>query len=298
MTVIWLTTLRDFVHTAEQFFGTLFRRLWDDQVLIMSAALTYYGFLAVIPVLLLGLSIADYALGSSQTFYDHATVALRGVLPAQSAEELEHIARGFTERRELMTGIGLLALVWIAMRIFDVLEIELNVIGRTERPRGWIVRKGMACAAFVLAGVLFVLSAAATSLAAAKGHGATVFGVSLSALPVPWHVLTAVTPVLLSILMFLCLYTVLPNTKVSRRHAFLGAMLAASVWELTKAVFHYFVSYFPTYDRFYGSLAGVTILVLWLNLTAFALLLGAEVAATCQEHDEAAPRSPARPSPA
>jgi membrane protein len=81
--------------------------------------------------------------------------------------------------------------------------------------------------------------------------------------------------------MFMCLYTMLPNTRVSRRHALLGAVLAAAVWELWKAIFQYCVSYFPTYDRLYGSLAGVTILVLWLNLTAFSLLLGAEVAAMC-----------------
>jgi len=146
-------------------------------------------------------------------------------------------------------------------------------------------------AAFVLASVLFLLSIAATSLSAAKGYGATVFGVSLAELPTLWHVLTAVTPVLLSVLMFLSLYTVLPNTKVTRRYALLGAALAAVIWELTKAVLQYCASYFPTYDRLYGSLAGITILVLWLNLTGFSLLLGAEVAAICQEHETRVPRA-------
>jgi membrane protein len=61
------------------------------------------------------------------------------------------------------------------------------------------------------------------------------------------------------------------------------------VWELSKAVFQYCVSYFHTYDRLYGSLAGITILVLWLNLTGFSLLLGAEVAALCQEHEAGVP---------
>jgi len=110
-------------------------------------------------------------------------------------------------------------------------------------------------AAFVLASVLFLLSIAATSLSAAKGYGATVFGVSLAELPTLWHVLTAV------------------------------------IWELTKAVLQYCASYFPTYDRLYGSLAGITILVLWLNLTGFSLLLGAEVAAICQEHETRVPRA-------
>lgn len=73
------------------------------------------------------------------------------------------------------------------------------------RPRGWISRKGVSFAAFVLASVLFLLSIAATSLSAAKGYSATVFGVSLAELPTLWHVLTAVTPVLLSGLMFLSL---------------------------------------------------------------------------------------------
>ncbi len=69
--------------------------------------------------------------------------------------------------------------------------------------------------------------------------------------------------------------------------------LAAATWELTKVVFQYCASYYPTYDRFYGSLAGVTILILWMYLTGFALLLGAEVAVVCQENDAGLLRSAA-----
>jgi membrane protein len=288
MIVTLLTTLRDFACAAWHFFATVLRRFWAHKILIMSAALAYYGFLAVLPGLLLGLSVGKHVSDSSDAFYGHAAAVLRGILPAQPMNELDSVAREFLspEKGKLITGIGLVGLVWIGMRIFDVIEIELNIIWGSARARGYILRKGMAFVTFALASVLFVLSVVATHLTtAARHHADPVFGISLSELPVPWHVLTAATPVVLSIIMFLCLYTVLPNTTVSRRYALLGAVLAALVWELTKAVFQQCASYFGTYDRLYGSLAGVTIGVLWLNLSAFSLLLGAEVASLCQEHE-------------
>ena len=300
MATTLLTAFREFFRVAHRFFATLLRRVAQDQVLIMSAALAYYGFLAVIPLLLLGLVIGHYAVGSSDAFYEHVDVTLRGILPAESLQGLDQQAlqtraQQFTDWRSIIGASGLLALIWIGVRIFDVLERELSRIWRAPELRGWLSRKGVAFLAFLLAALLFMLSISATSLAAARGYGVTLFGVTLSDLSVPWNVLTAVTPVLLSVLMFMCLYTMLPNTRVSRRHALLGAVLAAAVWELWKATFQYCVSYFPTYDRLYGSLAGVTILVLWLNLTAFSLLLGAEVAAMCQEEESGGAQSAGPP---
>jgi membrane protein len=108
-----------------------------------------------------------------------------------------------------------------------------------------------------------------------------------SAAVLAWQI--AKWPVILLVVMLIVatLYWATPNVRQSKfRWLSMGAALAILVWIVLSAGFGFYVSNFSTYDRTYGSLAGVIVFLLWLWLTNLALLFGAELDAELERGRE------------
>lgn len=92
--------------------------------------------------------------------------------------------------------------------------------------------------------------------------------------------LLLVTPFFLTIGAFTLVYTAVPSCNVPVRAALLGAFVAASLFEVTKRVFAWFITAFPSYELIYGAFAAVPIFIVWLNLCWLILLFGGVVTRT------------------
>jgi membrane protein len=86
--------------------------------------------------------------------------------------------------------------------------------------------------------------------------------------------------VLFTTLAFAMLFRLVPNSYVPRKHALIGAIVAAIVFESMNSVFGYYISHFPTYKLVYGAFASVPIFLMWIYLSWLATLLGAVIAAS------------------
>lgn len=89
-------------------------------------------------------------------------------------------------------------------------------------------------------------------------------------------------PFILETVAFLLLYLVMPNVRVSFTHGLIGALVAASLFELTKKGFVLYLVNFAGYEVIYGALSTLPIFLIWIYLSWVVALLGAEVVAVLQ----------------
>ena len=110
-----------------------------------------------------------------------------------------------------------------------------------------------------------------------------VLGVTVDRLPFLWQFLGYVVPLLMTFSAFALIYKVLPNVRVPLRVALVGALFAGVLWEVAKIGFAFYVGHFARTATVYGSLAGVILLQVWINVGAAITILGAEVASEWQK---------------
>ena len=108
----------------------------------------------------------------------------------------------------------------------------------------------------------------------------------------PWGLLIAIFAAMTTIL-----YRYGPSRRPAKMRWLLpGVIFATTAWLLISAVFSYFVTHFNTYNATYGSLSAVIILLIWFWLTAFAVIMGAEINGEMERHTSVdTTRGPDRP---
>ncbi len=261
------------------------RRLHRGRMFLTAAALSYYGFMAAIPGLLLFLSVGSYILGSGVRAETVLAVALRHIFPEAAATgraALESAAQAILAHRGVVSGISLVALAWAGTNLFDALELSLNNVWQVPQDRPYHWRKlrsfGWVVAAGVLSWASFAITTGMQITTEAAYHAANKIGAV-------WHAYQALGfffATLLAWFTFGLLYVVLPNTRVRLGPAAIGAAAAAVLWEFAKTGFNTAMVLARGYQPVYGSTAKLIVALVWLYITSSLILLGAYLAATIQ----------------
>ncbi|MDG4840988.1 YihY/virulence factor BrkB family protein [Micromonospora sp. WMMD967] len=249
----------------------------DDSLTDWAAALTYYGVLSIFPGVLVLISILGL-LGESAT--QGVTDTVNQAVPEDSIRKIITDAIGAADNGGLASIaaiIGLVAAFWSASGYVGAFMRASNTI--YDVPEGRPIWKTLPIRLGVTAviGVLLLASAVIVvftgRLAESVGD---VIGVGSTAVAV-WDI--AKWPVLLVLvsLMFAILYWASPNARHGGfRWVSPGGVLAVVIWLVISGLFAFYVSNFSSYDKTYGTLAGVIIFLVWLWLSNIAILLGAE----------------------
>jgi len=254
-----------------RFSRLLLSRVDSDLLLPSAAALTFTTLLALVPLMTVMLAIfsafpvSDRIVGQLQGF------VFSNFLPA-SGEVISSYLSRFSENASRMTGPGLLFLVVVALLLMGNIERAFNRIWRVRQRRRPLSRFLVYWAILTLGPLLIGISVAVTSYLVSMPQlsgAATWLGESLP--------LLKLMPVVASAFAFSLLYLVVPNRQVPLRHAVFSGILAALMFELSKRLFAYYITQFPTYEAIYGALAAMPIFLLWLYLAWGITLLGAEV---------------------
>lgn len=250
--------------------------VWSDDVTDWAAALTYYAVLALFPTLLVTVSFIGIA-DSSQTQPLIERVA--AVVPTVSRPVLESALQDMAGRRSaawFLAVAGTASAVWSASSYLAVFRRALHAMhGVRDQRSAWRTAPRVVLTACLLLGVL-VSSALVLML---SGRLARTLGQALgmgSAATVTWDVMK--WPLLLCLVatMVLVLFRSGPaQTRGVRRRA-LGGALAVVLWLVSSVGFALYTAHVGTYDRLYGSLAGIIVFLVWLWVSNLALLIGAQ----------------------
>jgi membrane protein len=264
------------------------REFSADQCTDLAAALTYYAVLAMFPAALAMLSVVGLVSDGRQTV-DTLLGIMRDIGAGNAATTLEPTLVQLSQSSSAGFGLvlGLLAALWSASGYTGAFGRGMNRIYEIDEGRPiWKLRPMMllitlvtvVLAAAVLVG-LVITGPAAEAVGNAIGLGSTVVTV--------WNI--AKWPVMLLVVMFIVglLYYATPNVKQPKfRWISVGAAVAIVVWIIASALFGFYVANFSSYDKTYGSLAGVIAFLLWLGITNLALLFGGELDAELERGRE------------
>ena len=255
------------------------REFGKDQCTDLAAALTYYAVLALFPGLLALLSLVGL-LGQGQESARTILGILNDVGAGSVADTLEPTLIDLSQSTGagLALVVGLLAALWSASGYITSFGRAMNRIHEVGEGRPiWKLRPVMLLITLVeVVLAAAVLTALVVTGPAAEAVGSAI-GVGDTAVLV-WSI--AKWPVLLAavVLMVAILFYSTPNIEQPKfRWISVGAALAIVVWALASAAFGFYVANFSSYDKTYGSLAGVIVFLLWVWLTNLALLFGAEL---------------------
>ena len=249
----------------------------DDNVSMVAAALSFYAMLALFPGMIALISI--YGLIADRGQVSAAIGQLSSILPSDAWKPLETQLHALVSTESTSLSLGLLvstlAALWSASSGVDALITATNAAYHKDEKRSWVKRRGVSLL-FTVALVLFMgvaisLIAVVPSLLALLGE--RFFLLRLIDIA-RWPTLGVFVALGLMVL-----YRYAPCRPTPRRWASSGAILGAAVWLTASAGFSMYVSNFGNYNETYGALGGVIALLLWFYISAFIVLVGAEISA-------------------
>ncbi|MCL8018063.1 YihY/virulence factor BrkB family protein [Streptomyces sp. AS02] len=256
--------------------GTL-KEFKKDELADRAAALTYYGILALFPALLALVSLLGIV-GQS------ATRAVLDNIQKLAPGAAQDVLRGAVQQMQgnaglgsLMAIVGLVLAVWSASGYVAAFIRSANAVYDVPEGRPvWKVlpvRVGVTVVLMVMAVISALIVVFTGALAREAG---TALGVGDTALTV-WSIAKWPVLLLLVTVMIAVLYWATPNAKVRGfRWITPGSFLALLIWMIASAGFAVYVANFGSYNKTYGTLAGVVIFLVWLWITNLAVLLGLE----------------------
>jgi membrane protein len=255
----------------------------------LAAALAYYGFLAI-PSLLL-VTVGVFTLVGDRSAVTEIIDRLDGVAPEQTLTLLRDTLDRVTELQSnsgiAMIVVGSVLALWTVTGAMQTLMWALNSAYEREETRGFVKQR---LTALLMIALLLVAFALAFGLLVLGPHLSGWVGdaVGFEAL-VQWLWWTAQWPLLILwlFLTFATIFYLGPNVDHPRwQFLAIGTVLSVVVWLLASGGFALYVSMFGSYNKAWGSLAAVIIMLTWLWISGLALLFGAEVNAEAERSRE------------
>jgi membrane protein len=279
-------------------------RVWDalgeDNISIMAAGTAYYAMLSIFP----GMSalVLTYGLIADPATIERHVGALSGVLPAEALDLVSRQLHALVTAPPEKLGIGLIVSVLLALwsatsgTVTMMRALTVAYEGRENRSFMHFYGLGIALTiALVVFGLVALLLIAGLPALVTKLPLPEIWRQILPLLS--WPILA-----LLAVLGFGTLYRLAPDRPPGRWDFLRPGTIAASLlWLVGSAGFSFYAARFGSYDRTYGSLGAVAVLLIWLYVTAYIILAGAELNCeierpeTAAVNSEPAPEAPTTP---
>jgi membrane protein len=264
------------------------KRFNSDHMANIAAALAYYAFLAIPSSLLVAVGV--FGVVGDPHAVTTVIGKLHGILPAQASSLLEDSLKNVTQNKGTaisVLSIGGVLAAWSLTSAMQNVMWALNIAYERKEGRGFVRRRITALWMVLFALIGFALAFGVLVLGP---HISTWIGNALGAkslVKIIWYI--AEWPLLIGGLLvsFAGIMYYGPNVKNLRwRFLSVGSIVAIVIWLVGSAAFSFYAAKFSSYNKTWGSLAAVVVMLTWLWLSGVALLLGAEIDAEAERSRE------------
>lgn len=253
----------------------------EDKCLIKATALTYYTLFSIVPIIAL-----IFAIAKGFGFQESLEAQLLNDFSEQKGvlvQAFEYANKMLSNTKGgLIAGVGVVLLLWSVMKLLGSVETSFNEIWEIKKDRIWVRKITDYLSIMLIAPIFLILSG-----------GITVgFKAGLDTASSSFSLLTPMNFILLKAFaftliwgMFVFLYIVLPNTKVTFKGAASGAFVAALLFELLQWAYVTSQIGVGSYNKIYGSFAALPLFLIWVQYSWFVVLFGAELTFAWQNVD-------------
>ncbi len=289
-TDIWRMRLKDFPRSKSFLIKQLrilvlaVRGFDEDKCALRASALTFFSLLSIVPVLAM-------AFGIAKGFGFQSVLESQLLTYSQDYEEVMAKVIGFAKallentQGGVVAGVGVALLFWTVTRVLGNIEDSLNAIWGVKKPRTLGRKFSDYLSAMLICPILFIVSSSTTVFIATQITSITERVALLG--PVSPIIFSALelTPYGIIWVLFTFLYIFMPNTRVKLTSALVAGIIAGTIYQLVQLAFITFQVGVAKYNAIYGGFAVVPLFLVWLQVSWFIVLLGAEISFAHQNVD-------------
>ena len=255
------------------------KAIWADNILTIAAAVAYNFFFSIFPLLLFAAPLLALV-GNKQQLFNWILQQMAGSVPPAAYTLMAGVARDvvFAPNAPGLVSIGAVLTAYSASNIFGSLMGALNIAYHVKNDRRpWWKQRLIQLGMVVVAGGLLTL-AAAVMIAGPNIVNAIARVTHLDSLTKwGWMILQYPLAATFLVSAFWLMYYILPDFPQHKRQILVGAVIAAALWVLATTLFRLYVVNFTTFNKAYGTVGAVLLLLSWMYYSMVVVLAGGEL---------------------
>lgn len=254
------------------------REVWQDNVLGLSAQAAYSFFFSLFPMLLF-LAPLFGLIGNEQQLVGKILMRLQVTLPAEAYTLLSGVVTDVVlgENAPGLISIGIILAIYSASAVLDTLAAALNQAHDTTDPRPFWKKRLISMGFAVIAAIVILFS----SLVMVAGHTLVDLLARFTRMDGDtarvWGVIQYPLALLLLTGILWLLFYFLPYVKQKKSHVLVGSLFTVALWIVVTLLFRMYISNFSSYNKTYGTIGGVIVLLAWMYWTMAAFITGGEL---------------------
>tara|TARA_R110002167_G_scaffold7341_11_gene34788 strand:+ start:2421 stop:3320 length:900 start_codon:yes stop_codon:yes gene_type:complete len=255
---------------AKRFLLLFFGHCKKDKITVSAGHLAYVSLLSLVPFIMVFFTMLSAFPVFAEVRGDLEELIFNSFVPTAGDQVQTYMAE-FVGNASGMGAIGILSLVIVALLLISNIDKTLNSIWQSKSERPLIFTFAIYWMILTLGPLLMGSSVIMSSYLVGLANYAEEYTAGLTT------TLLKTLPFITSVFAFFIIYMLVPNKKISPKHAACGALVGAVLFEASKKLFAVYVTSFPSYQLIYGALAVIPILFVWVYLSWVVVLVGAEV---------------------
>lgn len=269
------------------FASQFFKSIAKNEITGSGAKLTYYFILSIFPFLIFLLSIISF----TPLVGEEVIITLIAILPNEAKSVVSGIVNELVaSRSETLLSTSFILTLWTGSLGITGLFRSINKAYNVEETRPFWKHKLLSVIFTIALAALIIIVLLTLVFGEIIANQIFIYLGAQDFFYQFWHFMRIIVPLLSLITTFVGLYIIAPSTskgnRIKLRYALPGAIFTSIGWIIASIVFSFYVRNFSNYTATYGSLGGIIVLLLWLNLTNMIIVIGAEVNGAYRKMDE------------